>query len=125
MRRQRNSLDLFPATCLSDTHAMAHDAAVEYAENVTQDQLAALQQSVNFSLEDGVDHVRWSCPRCHAEFDQSFHRDDPVYGFDVDTVDIPKDQGLLDLVCKCGVKHPGGESKPGCGFAAHVPVKAA
>jgi hypothetical protein len=100
-----------------------HDATVKYSEEVTEDQLGKLSESMAFSIEDGRDHVHWACPRCHAEFDQSFDRDQPVYGFDVETLDIPEEEGVIELLCECGVKHEGGDGKPGCGFAARQAVR--
>jgi hypothetical protein len=102
---------------------MPHNAGVPYSEDVTAEDLNQL--NVSFSVKDGLDHAKWTCPRCGASFDQSFSRNDPVYKFDVDNIDSPRGQGLLDLVCRCGIKHEGGEGKPGCGFAAQLPVKEA
>jgi hypothetical protein len=96
---------------------MAHNAGVPYSEDVTAEDLNGL--NVAFSVKDGLDHAKWTCPRCGASFDQSFSRNDPVYKFDVDTVDSPRGQGVLDI------EHEGGEGKVGCGFAAQLPVKEA
>lgn len=101
---------------------MPHDPSVNYSSDVTDDELARLQ--VTFSVTGGLDHAHWACPRCRAAFDQSFSRDQPVFKFDVDTVDAPGNQGLLDLVCHCGFKHQGGSDAGGCGFAAVLPVEA-
>ena len=103
---------------------MAHDATVTYSEEVTQAQLEEVSRNATFSLRGGLDHLQWTCPRCKAEFDQSFSRKDPIYSFDIETVDAPKDRGVIDLVCKCGVAHDGGDDKSGCGFAANLPVAA-
>lgn len=102
---------------------MAHDPSVKYSEEVTAAQLEELTARLSFSVRGGMDQIQWTCPRCKAQLRQSFSRDDPIYTFDVETVDVPKDQGVLDLICKCGFQHEGGEGKSGCGFAAHLPVK--
>ena len=101
---------------------MPHNPDVKYAEEATPEQLDALVAGLKFSVTDGRDRVTWTCPRCDADLSRSFSRDDPVFQFDIETVEAPRDQGVLDFVCDCGFEHEGGSGKPGCGFAANVPV---
>lgn len=100
---------------------MSHDPSVAYAEEATDAELGKLQ--VAFSVEgDGLDIAEWECPRCGARFRQSFRRDSLIYKVGYQTVEPSRERGWLDLLCRCGVKHPGGEAKPGCGFGARFPV---
>src|SRR5215208_5269572 len=102
---------------------MAHTDGIKYSEVATPDELALAKDSARFSVVAGFDRVDWTCPRCKAELASTFRRNDPIYKFDIETVDAPGKQGVLSLTCECGVKHDGGDGKPGCGFAALLPVK--
>ncbi len=96
---------------------MAHDVKAPYSTNpATTEELQKLK--VSFA----GDVVTWTCPRCEAEFSERIETDQPIHGFELDSVGGDKDHGLLDLVCECGTKHSGGEVA-NCGFAALKPMK--
>lgn len=97
---------------------MAHNADAEYSfTSATDAEIDRLQVDITGTL------LKWTCPRCQAEFSDELPIDQELFGFEIVSVEMGKeDEGVLDLVCECGTKHDGGE-EANCGFAVHLPVK--
>lgn len=95
---------------------MAHNPNVSFSPtSATEDELSELAVEIEGTT------MTWTCPRCQAKFTEDLQTDAPIYGFEVQSMG-GEDEGMVDLVCECGTKHPGGE-QANCGFAVRLPVK--
>ena len=91
---------------------------VPYKKSSDRRYFEALSNSIETTVEDDEDVIKWTCPRCDHVQTRGYERD-TVLSMLVGTPSSGDPKRVrVPLECDCGQDHPGRTDGSGCGYGA-------